>query len=235
MLWLGSHISCLNVRMQRRKSRCFGKLGYPVLIVFSLIFNENRTLSDKTEPLVNLIRLFICAVYVCGIFASMMFLIKDKKTKYIIVLIFLSIVISLPPASLSGRAFYRTIYFAHIAMVMASVIFAKVLIKDYNFSFDRFKNIFSAVSICILVSFIAIYANQYNIYLEKEKSASVQIDNKSEVIYLPKLNDILFHFPNNISDMDKKYGKYSFDYIDGLPQYEYMPYKEWKEFMNGRE
>ena len=208
---------------------------YPLLIIFSLVFNDSDAFPDKFELLINSIRLLICAVYIFSIFVSLMLLIKDKKTRQIIILIFLSAVVSLPPASLSGKAFYRAIYFVHIAVVLAGVIFAKVLVKEYNFNFNRFENIFSAVSVCLAAVLIAVYANQYNIYLEKEKSVSAQIENKSEVIYVPKLDEVLFYFPNSLSEMDERYGKYSFDYMDGLPEYKFMSYKEWKEFMNGRE
>ncbi len=203
---------------------------YPIITVLTLFFYEGKEISKNFEIIVNIIRLAVCIIYVFGILFSVLYIVNDKKIKQIIVLVFCAAVVSLPPVSLSGKAFYRGTYIVHIAILIVGILFARDLKKQFGMNFKIFNKA-SAAAVIMLCVCIGLYSNQYGIYIEKEKSLDEQMNSKASIIYLPKLNEIMFHFPNAMLSMYADYGRIQVDDTDDLPQYEYMTYKEWKEFM----
>lgn len=206
---------------------------YPILVLLSIIFSEQREMDAKIEFWVNGCRVSICVIYILSIFISSMILIKDKKNKLYTILILFSAFISLPPAALSGTAYYRTTYFMHFSFILIGIILYKELKTNYGFDFKKLNVYANSCFIILLAVMIGVYANQYSIYREKEESLENQINNNQMIIYLPELNSVLTHIPNTQSLKDKQYNKFSFDnYHENLPAYKYMPYKEWKEFIS---
>lgn len=208
---------------------------YPVITVLTIVFYEGRKISANVETVVNIIRLGVCVIYVCGILISILLIVKDKKVKQIIMLIFCAALVSLPPAAMSDTAFYRGTFIVHLCVLIATILFVQELKKEFGFNFDKFKTAGSVAAVILLCIGIGLYASQYNIYLQKETSFKQQTESKASVVYLPELSDVLLHFPNSDPELDFRYGKNDCYNSDELPEYKYMPYKEWKEFISSYE